>query len=66
MRGLLRKMLGIQTWKLVLVNPDAVDPKNIRNAMRDMPVLIFYTQRIDDIKIIDTGLVAKRKKENGQ
>ena len=61
MLKLLKKLLGIQALKIMVVNPTNVRAGNIRSVIKDLPIKIVLSQSIEDIKIIDTGIVVKKK-----
>lgn len=61
MKNLLRKLLGIQTYKIILVNPTAIRFEDIRQMMEvnSFHAWIIHCRSINDIKIVDTGIVVQ-------
>lgn len=62
-RNFLRKILGIQTLKIILFNHGAVDidSLSIDRLFKGMPVFFMSCDSINDMKVIDTGIVVKKK-----
>jgi len=62
-KSLFRKLLRIHTLKLVLFNPASIRLSD--DVSKYIPGSIFIScESINDIKIIDTGIPIKIKKEN--
>ena len=64
MKSLLRKILRIQTIKLVLYNPANVRDEVVTQMSIQLPVWIVATPAVKSIKIIDTGIPIRWKKEH--
>lgn len=60
MKELLRKILRINTLKIVLYNPGAIRYEYIK-SMHIYPVVVFPCVSINDVKVIDTGIVIWKK-----
>lgn len=58
MKKLLRQLLGVQTLKFILYNPANVKIQFIPSGF---PIILIPTESIADIKVIDTGIVVKKK-----
>lgn len=50
------------TLKFVVVNPAMVEPKTLLSATEGLPVRIIYSDAVEDIKVIDTGIKVGKKK----
>lgn len=51
-----------QTLKLLFVNPDRVNFKNLANAIESFPINIIFQRDLKKAYIIDTGFEVKAKK----
>jgi hypothetical protein len=63
MKELLRKLLGISTWQIMLVNPGNIsNVEAVFESVKHLPVIIVLTDNVSDIEFVDTHIVAKKKK----
>lgn len=63
MRSFLRKILGINTLKFVLINPALTNQGDIGIIFGKLPVKVIVTTLVEDIKVIDSGIIVVRKTE---
>lgn len=61
MRNFFRQILGIQTVKICLINPDLFggnesDIEYFMSGFANVPVKFVFTSLVSEIKFVDTGI----------
>lgn len=60
MKSLLRKILGIQTLKLVVINPSNVRVTLLTKELEGLPIRYVISHAVEDVRVIDTGIIVKK------
>jgi hypothetical protein len=65
MKAFFRKLLGISTWQIMLVNPGGLETsiENVYDRVKHLPVIVILSSVVSDIEFVDTHIVAKKKEK---